>query len=90
MKSLLMFFGSCGHVDVLEVSAEQWQEAVDRTPAGPLGDNYLKNRFKLGRKTRIVYVYPTRYFICLACMKAQDEENRREYDAWIANDPDGL
>jgi hypothetical protein len=68
VKNLVMFFGSCGHVDIKQVSDEEWQSFVNQHPAGPLGNAYAKNRFKVGVRTRTVYVYPTRYCICQACV----------------------
>jgi hypothetical protein len=62
MKSLLMFFGSCGHVTTEEVSAAVW-------------DRFAKNNYNVSAadlSARMVYVYPWRYCICQDCMRAID------------------
>jgi hypothetical protein len=77
-----MFFGSCGHVDIKQVSDEEWQALVDHRPSGPLGNAYARNRSKVGIRTRTVYIYPTRYCICQTCvMEALQDSPWENQDA---------
>lgn len=84
MRNLLMFFGSCGHTTVNEVSDETWLRyatqpgfsAISELPPCPS---------RTGRRSRMVYVHPGRYCICLDCMKLDDEANKAEYDEFIAD-----
>jgi hypothetical protein len=73
MRNVIMFFASCGHVEIREVSDKEWLKYVTEPGHGPLGTS-PPCRFKIGKKTRIVYVYPLRYSCCYECFKATEEE----------------
>ena len=68
MKSLLMFFGSCGHTTVREVDDATWERFATRPGHGAIGE-LPPCRSRTGRRTRMVYVYPGRYMICQDCMR---------------------
>lgn len=69
MKSLLIFEGSCGHLDIEEISDAEWEKrTAPFTLHGSIAskENY-KNPTRVGRKLRAVYVYPERFFLCRKC-----------------------
>lgn len=69
MKNLLMFHGSCGHQEIRELTDEEWEKwTEEKMVQPPVGNPVLyKPRTRVGRKTRMVYIYPMRFFLCSAC-----------------------
>lgn len=66
MKNLMMFFGSCGHTTVQEISAESWERYATKPGYSGIGE-LPPCRSRTGRKTRMVYVYPGRFCVCQDC-----------------------
>lgn len=75
MKNLRMFFGSCGHTTVDELSTEDWNRAnktaEELTRAMPFGraSNDTYSVECSDGEARMVYIYPTRYCICQNCFR---------------------
>jgi alkanesulfonate monooxygenase SsuD/methylene tetrahydromethanopterin reductase-like flavin-dependent oxidoreductase (luciferase family) len=77
-----MFFGSCGHTTIEEVSDETWLKYATEPGFSAIGQ-LPTCRSRTGRKTRMVYVYPGRYCICADCTRAEVAEHEREYDEYV-------
>ena len=72
MRSFMMFFGSCGHTTVEEVSDETWERYATKPGYSGIGE-LPPCRSRTGHKTRMVYVYPGRFTQCSNCMRADME-----------------
>lgn len=66
MRNLMMFHGSCGHTEVTEISDLLFEKYTLVPGHGPLGE-IPPCQSRTGKKTRMVYVWPARYFQCLQC-----------------------
>lgn len=68
LKNEMMFFGSCGHVTIEEISNRQFEKYT--TTKGYTGmAEVAPCTFRVGRTRRRVYVYPGRYCECQDCFK---------------------
>lgn len=70
MRNLMMFFGSCGHTTIEELTDEQWERYAYGRGFGGLGE-LEPNRYRVGSKTRMVYVNPGRYCVCKDCFEEE-------------------
>lgn len=75
MKSLLKFYGSCGHEPVIEITEEEFARWSAPRITKPLsgGEVTAQNEVTVEGDTRTVHVYPDRFCICADCMEKQDD-----------------
>lgn len=69
MKYEMMFFGSCGHVEITEISQKAFVRYTQELGFNAIG-TIPPCRFRIGRVRSRVYVYPGRYCACSECWKA--------------------
>jgi hypothetical protein len=86
MKNLLMFFGDCGHTTVTEIDDEQWERWTTQPGYNAIGP-MAPNRTRVGRKTRMVYVYPGRFCVCEDCFAADMMDLEDLSDGGLDNRP---
>lgn len=61
MTNLLTFYGSCGHIVIEEVPYEEWLQAAE----------YNYSILCDASPVRMVYVHPSRFFLCLDCTEEE-------------------